>query len=169
MSGKTCAFTGHRAAKLPWRFNENDSRCLALKARLYDVLETLCESGVEHCICGMANGCDLYFAEAVLLLQQRFPALTLEAAVPYAGQSERWFAGEKRRYEHILSRCSHVEVISEVYTRSCMMKRNRYMVDRCDLLLGCYDGQEGGTLSTLRYAMKQGKEVIVIPVCPEED
>ena len=28
---KTCCFTGHRPEKLPWRYDEGDSRCLALK------------------------------------------------------------------------------------------------------------------------------------------
>ena len=30
---KTCSFTGHRPEKLPWRDNEEDPRCLELKAR----------------------------------------------------------------------------------------------------------------------------------------
>ncbi|HPS76246.1 MAG TPA: DUF1273 domain-containing protein, partial [Oscillospiraceae bacterium] len=56
----TCCFTGHRIAKLPWRSNENDPRCIALKERLAAVTEAVYESGVRHFICGMANGCDLY-------------------------------------------------------------------------------------------------------------
>lgn len=28
--GRTCAFTGHRPQNLPFRFNENDDRCIAL-------------------------------------------------------------------------------------------------------------------------------------------
>ncbi len=164
MAAKTCAFTGHRASKLPWQFNESDPACLALKARLYDVVETLCETGVDRFLCGMANGCDLYFAEAVLLAQERFGEITLEAAVPYRGQAERWSDTEKQRYHYILSRCAAVTVMSEVYTRFCMMERNRYMVERCDILLACYDEGSGGTLSTLRMAMQEDKEVIIIPV-----
>lgn len=29
--GRTCAFTGHRPQNLPFRFNESDKRCIALK------------------------------------------------------------------------------------------------------------------------------------------
>lgn len=168
MSAKVCAFTGHRASKLPWQYDENDKRCLALKARLYDVLETLCESGVDGFYCGMASGCDLYFAEAVLLLQERFPSIRLMAAVPYSGQCDLWPESQKHRYEGILSRCEDIHIISEYYTKSCMMERNRYMVDHCTILLACYDEQQGGTLSTMRYALKLGKEVMIVPVCPEE-
>lgn len=125
MGATVCSFTGHRAKKLPWGFDENDPNCVALKSRLQGIIETLCETGVERFLCGMANGCDLYFAEAVLLLQERYPHIVLEAAVPCPSQSSRWSEGEKARYQTILSRCHRVKTISPVYTRSCMMERNR--------------------------------------------
>lgn len=168
MAPKVCAFTGHRAKKLPWGFNEKDPRCLALKDRLYDVVETLCETGIDRFLCGMANGCDLYFAETVLALQERFPAVQLEAAVPYVGQAHRWSEAEQRRYRSILSRCEEVTVISEEYTRSCLMERNRYMVDKCDILLACYDEQSGGTLATMHMALEQEKEIVVVSIEAEE-
>ena len=56
---KTCCFTGHRSAKLPWGANENDPRCLRLKSDLADAVEAVYEGGVRHFICGMAEGCDI--------------------------------------------------------------------------------------------------------------
>ena len=164
MAAKVCAFTGHRASKLPWGFNESDPRCVRLKAHIYSVAETLCETGIERFLCGMANGCDLYFAEAVLALQERFPDIALEAAVPYPGQADRWSEREKRRYASILARCAAVTVVSPEYTRSCMVERNRLMVEQCDILLACYNDQVGGTRTTLRMAVKADREVIIIPV-----
>ncbi len=164
MAAKVCAFTGHRPGKLPWGYNENDPRCLALKGRLYDVVDTICASGIDRFLCGMANGCDLYFAETVLLLQEQYPHIRLEAAVPCPGQSSRWSERDRARYESILARCGKVTVISPAYTRSCMMERNRFMVEQCDILLACFDEQKGGTLSTLHMALKQDKEVIILPV-----
>ena len=35
----TCCFTGHRPNKLPWGEDERAPRCLALKARLGELLE----------------------------------------------------------------------------------------------------------------------------------
>ena len=67
-----CSFTGHRAAKLPWGFNEQDPRCVQLKQQIYDAIDAIYDSGIRHFICGMANGCDMYFGEAVLEL---FPHL----------------------------------------------------------------------------------------------
>ena len=65
---KTCCFTGHRSAKLPWGANENDPRCLRLKSDLADAVEAVYEGGVRHFICGMAEGCDIFFGEAVAAL-----------------------------------------------------------------------------------------------------
>ena len=31
---ESCCFTGHRPAKLPWRYDESDPRCLRLKDRI---------------------------------------------------------------------------------------------------------------------------------------
>jgi hypothetical protein len=40
------------------------------------------------------------------------------------------------------------------------LKRNEVIVDRCNLLVACYDGREkGGTFYTIEYAHKQGKPV----------
>ena len=63
---RSCCFTGHRSSKLPWGGNEADARCLELKRKLADALEELYGQGVRHFICGMATGCDMFFAEAVL-------------------------------------------------------------------------------------------------------
>ena len=45
MLKSTCAFTGHRPAKLPWRYDETDSRCKALKEILQKQLEALAGAG----------------------------------------------------------------------------------------------------------------------------
>ena len=83
-----CCFTGHRPDKLPWGRREEDPRCLALKARLGDALEALYLRDVRHFICGMAQGSDFYFAEAVLALRRRRPDVTLEAARQHSPRGE---------------------------------------------------------------------------------
>ena len=164
MGERVCAFTGHRSRKLPWGYDEQDARCVAFKKCLYDVVESLVESGVEHFISGMAQGGDLYFAEAVLALREKYPHITLEAAVPYPGQADSWPMEQRQRYERILSRCARVTVVQEQYSRSCMLERNRYMVDRCDVLLVGDNEQSGGTLYTINYARKKSREMILLPI-----
>ena len=49
-----CCFTGHRPGKLPWRYDEEDPRCLALKRRIADAVEAAYQEGFRHFLCGMA-------------------------------------------------------------------------------------------------------------------
>lgn len=58
----TCCFTGHREYKLPWGSDENDPRCRKLQQQLFDAVDAVYAAGIRHFICGMANGCDLYFS-----------------------------------------------------------------------------------------------------------
>ena len=159
-----CAFTGHRAKKLPWGYNERDPRCRDLKQRIYDTAEAVYSAGFDYFLCGMAEGCDLYFCEAVLALRSEHPEITIEAAVPFAGQADHWPKAERERYERLLSQCDKVTILQEDYSPGCMMKRNRYMVDHTDLMIACYDGQSGGTLNTLRYALERNKRILHLSI-----
>ena len=160
----TCAFTGHRENKLPWRGNEDDPRCERLKQQIFDAVEAVWHGGVRHYICGMANGCDFYFAEAVLRLREEHPEVTLEAAVPCEGQASRWSAAQRKRYDRLVSECDFYTVLEKEYTPECMLRRNRYMVDASGVLIAVYNGCPGGTRSTLLYAMRQGLQIIELPV-----
>ena len=160
----TCCFTGHRASKLPWGFNEADERCLRLKTGIADAVEAVYSSGVRHFICGMANGADFYFCEAALSLRNQMKTLTIEAAIPWEGQSSGWPKAEKLRYDGLVSGCDFQTLVGREYTQDCMMRRNRYMVDSSAVLIAAYSGMSGGTMRTLLYAMRQGLEIIQLPV-----
>ena len=165
MSIRSCAFTGHRASKLPWRYNENDSRCLELKKRIYDVVEALYTAyGIRKFICGMAEGCDMYFCEAVFALKKEHPDITVEAAIPFAGQADQWPTHQRIRWAALVEQCDEKTVLRQEYSPSCMMNRNQYMVDHANILVACYDGKSGGTLNTLRYAIKKNVEILQIEI-----
>ena len=159
-----CSFTGHRSAKLPWGYNEEDPRCLDLKQRIFDAVEAVYSAGFKEFICGMAEGCDLYFCEAVMALRAEHPEITVEAAVPFEGQADKWPKAQRERYQRLICECDKVTLIQREYTPGCMMIRNRYMVDNSQLLIACYDGQSGGTLNTLRYALEKGIQVLHLPL-----
>ena len=143
----TCCFTGHRPNKLPWGEDERDPRCLALKARLSELLE------------------DCYrqdYGEAVLALREKHPDVTLEAAIPCEEQAARWKERDRNRYFGLVERCDLETMVQHRYTSGCMQRRNRYMVDRSSLVLAVYDGMLGGTMYTLTYAMRQGVRVVTM-------
>ena len=160
----SCCFTGHRPMKLPWGMNEKDPRCVDLKLELAARLEGIYQMGYRHFICGMALGCDMYFAEAVLALREQHPDTRLEAVIPFADQPGRWKETERRRYNSLIDRADSLTILQTAYTPDCMMRRNRYMVDHAGLLLACFDGRPGGTMNTILYAERAGLQVICVDI-----
>ena len=163
----SCAFTGHRPQKLPWRYREEDERCLALKRRIRDVVESAYEEGYCHFLCGMAQGCDLYFCEIVLALRAKHPEVTLEAAVPCPTQADAWPEAERDRYRELVARCDMETMVSDTYSSTCMQRRDRYMVDHAMLLIAAFDGTAGGTRYTVEYALRRGIEIFDVSIPTE--
>ena len=162
----SCCFSGHRPGKLPWGDDEGDRRCLALKERLWNAMEAAYERGYRHFICGMAQGCDLYFCELALALRQLHGDVTVEAAVPCPSQADAWPPDQRRRYERLVVACDFETLVSACYTPACMQRRDRYMVDHAMLLIAAFDGTAGGTRYTVEYALRRGIEIfdVSIPV-----
>lgn len=160
----TCCFTGHRPDKLPWGLDENSAECRKLRIQIAIQLEALHSAGIAHFISGMALGCDLLFAEAVLAMREEYDDVTLEAAVPCDSQANSWPEEQKERYNAILSSCDTVTFVQHQYTPGCMLRRNRYMVDSSSVLLACFNGSSGGTMNTLLYARRQGVKTIIIDI-----
>ena len=160
---KTCCFTGHRPDKLPWGEDERDPRCARLKRRVVQEVEDAYAAGIRHFISGMARGCDLYCAEAVLALREAEGDIILECARPCEAQADNWPEAERARYRSILDRCDYETLVQHSYDRFCMLRRNRYMVDRSCRLIAVYNGvPKGGTFQTLTYAMKKGLDIHIL-------
>lgn len=112
---------------------------------------------------GMAQGTDLWCSEIVLGHKKKNPALRLHCVLPCKGQESKWIASAQERYHAILAQANEVIYVGQEYSRDCMLKRNRYLVDYSSFLLAVYNGtQRSGTGATVRYALKQGQEVIII-------
>ena len=74
-------------------------------------------------------------------------------------------AADRLRRQRLLNQCDLETVVQHHYTKGCMLRRNRYMVDRSSLLIAVYDGTpKGGTMNTLAYALRQGVETIILDV-----
>ncbi len=54
VKSQTVCFTGHRSQKLPWRFNEEDVRCKAMKETLRHEIIGAVENGYKTFLCVMA-------------------------------------------------------------------------------------------------------------------
>lgn len=98
----------------------------------------------------------------VLQMKKRHQHITLEAAIPCENQSRGWKQSSKDRYNRLLSLCDTVTVLQDKYTLKCMMERNRYMVDKSDLVIAVWNGESGGTANTIAYAERHRKKLFVI-------
>ena len=163
MDGTTCAFTGHRPHKFPWKYDETDSRCVALKTALTTQITKLVEAGVTDYYSGGADGVDCWAAQIVLNLREKNPALRLHCILPHKGQADKWSDFARERYHRILKQADSVEYVSKDYYKGCMLDRNRRLVEAADLLLAVYNGeQRGGTVATIRYARKLERKILIL-------
>ena len=163
MINRTCAFTGHRPHIFPWKYDETDSRCVALKATLTEQIAMLAGAGVTGYFTGGADGTDCWAAEIVLAMREKNPALKLICILPHEGQADRWSDSARERYHSILKRADSVDYVSRQYYDGCMIDRNHRLVELAGLLLAVFNGvRRSGTGATVNYARKMGREIIVI-------
>ena len=156
------SFTGYRPEKLPF-FSEDDPMCEDLKNRLSKQIEKLIKDGADEFFSGMARGVDIWAAEAVLELKRTYPNIKLTAVIPCPEQADSWSREDRDRYDRILEACDKKLVISPHYSKGCMQKRNKALVDVCDILVAVFDGQSGGTKQTVSYAESKGRKTVIIP------
>lgn len=146
-----CAFTGHRNFDY---YNEIRSLERAIEsAIIYDDVDTFYN--------GMARGFDLAAAQTVIQLKRRYK-IKLIACVPFYGQKETLNAFDRKIYEEVLNYCNEIIVLSQEYYPGCMYARNRYMVDKSDMVIAYYRGKRGGTQYTVKYAEEQQKKIVYI-------
>lgn len=163
MSEKVCACIENESQRLSFRFDETDERCARLKALLQKNIEDLIlNKGVTRFISGMGLGAETCFAEIVLELRdEKYPEITLEAAIPYETQAEHRTETQRDRYYSVLSCCDKETMLQTHYTDDCMQRRNIYMTDKCDYLIAVC-GSSGAIGSAAAYAAEKGKKVIQI-------
>ncbi len=163
MIEKCCAFTGHRPKKFSWGYNEADARCITLKKMLATQVAKLVDTGYTDFFSGMAEGADTWAALSVLTSKKENPTLKLHCVLPYEGQADQWSASARELYCSILEQADSIVYVSREYSKGCMLKRNRYLVDHTACLLAVYNGEwRGGTAMTVRYAQKLGREIIIL-------
>ena len=159
---KICCVTGNRPQKFPWKYGEGKAHKKYL-VEMTRQIEKLIESGYTYFISGGAIGVDMDFADAVLQAKKRHKDIMLEIAVPCRNQDLKWSKDDKKRYAEILNSADFVNVLSESYTSFCMQKRNEYMVDKSDLVLAFWNGEEsGGTWNTMNYAKRKSKQLLIL-------
>lgn len=151
---KTACFTGHRELSL--------IQIPFIKRKLKKTLEELIEKGYLYFGAGGALGFDTVAAQSVLELRKKYSQIKLILVLPCKTQADRWPEADKEEYERIKNQADKVVYTSEEYTRDCMFKRNRYLVDYSSVCICYLKKDSGGTAYTVNYAGSRGLEIINI-------
>lgn len=154
MKDKTCCFTGHR--KIP----PEQYECIVkrLKSEIIDLIN----QGVIYYGAGGALGFDTMAAQIVIELRKEYPQIKLILVLPCRTQTRGWNGEDISVYEKILKECDKCVYMSEEYSRDCMFKRNRHLVDNSGVCI-CYLTEcSGGTEYTVKYAEKNNLKIINI-------
>lgn len=150
--------TGHRPSKLAPKPICYSDQILKQLVRLclayFEVIEP------KRVTSGMALGVDMAAAIAALKL-----GIELICAIPCEGQESRWPERSQKRYHQILRAAErkggsvHL-VTAGKYSVAKMLKRDRWMVKRGNLVFTIYNGSNGGTGHTVAYAKKLKRPII---------
>jgi uncharacterized phage-like protein YoqJ len=143
------AATGHRPDKLGGYGRETVIRCKQLALEHFQLLPVL----PSRVISGMALGWDTGVAFAALALR-----IPLTAAVPFAGQEQRWPEESQRTYRTLLEAADQVVTVSPGgYTAAKMQRRNIWMINNADHVLALWNGSDGGTANAIEFAIQTEK------------
>lgn len=148
MREKTACFTGHR--KIP---PESISE---LSQRLKNTLLRLIEEGYMYFGAGGALGFDTLAAQCVLSLKNQYTHIKLILVLPCITQTKGWSENDIAIYEEIKSQADKVVYTSREYSRGCMFKRNRRLVDCSSVCVAYLTQEKGGTAYTVNYAKEHG-------------
>ena len=156
------AFTGYRPEKLPFVESDTDPVYRAFRDANRGLVKHLIDLGCVNFFSGVAKGFDLWAAEDVLFWRQAYRHIRLTCAVPFPEQAASWSPAEVERYARILTAADEVVTVCPRYQKGCYYERNRYMVDRSDVLVAAFDGKPGGTAYPVDYARSQGLVILQI-------
>ncbi len=146
------AFTGHRDF-------DGDICGATLRGAIIEGVE----GGAVDFYSGMAVGFDLAAAEVVLALRDEGHIVRLHCVLPYKGQALHYSPKDQARYDSVLRRADDVVVLADEYSCDVFFRRNDYLVERADLIIAYFDGeQRGGTAYTIRRARRARVGVINI-------
>ena len=140
---QVCCFTGHR--NLPeWEKN-------SMRQKLEAVTREFAAAGIRTYCAGGAVGFDTLAEQVVLELKKEFPQIRLVLVLPCRQQAKYWPERDKAVYQDILRRADELIYVSEEYTKGCMQKRNRRLVEMSTICVTNLSRPTGGTIINIAW------------------
>lgn len=154
MQKQTCCFTGHR--QIP------PGERTAITDRLERVIVSLYQQGIRYYGAGGALGFDTLAARTVIRLRESCPGMKLILVLPCLTQTRGWKSEDVAEYARIKAQADKVVYTSQEYSRGCMHKRNRHLVDNSGVYICYLTRPNGGTAYTVAYAQRRERKIINI-------
>lgn len=158
MEKKICCVIGHYPKDFPWNYDDNDcnSHQEYIEAMSAYTDWFIRKHGFNHFIFGSAPGVDTDFAETIIEFRDNvYPEIQIEIVTFPEAQNKN------TKHANILQKADKVTYVSDNYTPDCMMKRNKYMVDKSDVVFAFWNqnDNDGEVFNTIEYAKKQNKQI----------
>jgi len=119
----------------------------------------LIKNGYSYFGAGGALGFDTIATQTVLHLKERYPHTKLILVLPCIDQAKSWSHEDREVYEDIKQKADKIVYTSKEYSRGCMHKRNRHLVDNSRCICHLTENK-GGTFYTVNYAKSKNLQII---------
>lgn len=131
-----------------------------IELELYQVIEKLItENGVDIFYTGGMGQFDEQFTNAVRKAKLKYNHISIVLIKPYFSNelntNKEYY---NYRYDDVMI-CEESEL---VHPKAAIKKRNRWMVDECDFVIGYIQRDYGGAYDAIQYARRMKKQVIMV-------
>ena len=123
-------------------------------------IDRLIRLGVTTFISGGAVGFEQIAASLVIIKKETGFPVRLILAVPYRGEEASWSMRERRLFRNLMNDADDAVYLSKTYSKKCMDKRNRYLVDNSAHCICAMLDENGEVGRTVQYAHIQNIQVI---------
>ena len=149
---RTACFTGHR--KIPVSEMKN------IEKQLDEIIEKLYQKGVIFYGAGGSYGFDMLAEMAVIRARNRHKEIKLILVLPCKNQEKYWTEDNKTAFAEIKNQADKIVYTSEIYSKDCMHKRNRHLVNFSGYCIAYLNKNSGGTAYTVNYARQNGLKIV---------
>lgn len=125
----------------------------AMEARLLSVLASQIGDSPAELLLGGYGNFDRFALRCGKIFQQTHPSVSLIYVTPYMVTERQTSVGAE--YDGIV-----YPPLEHIPPRYAILHRNRYMVERADLVIACITRSRGGAYQTYLHARRQGKTMI---------
>lgn len=105
---------------------------------------------------GAMGDFDEIYSSAVRILKKTYPEIKLVCVRPYLTKEIN--ESVDYLYDDIIIPTE----LADIHYKTVITKRNQWIIDKCDIVIGYTIRDYGGAYKAIAYAKKKGKEIILI-------